>query len=206
MNAPTRYLVPRPRGASWAVSSRQADPERHLILALMADAGEQPMDLDALARRMDMDEGADFGKFVFALQRKGYLTCDVSPLALPQQPSFAEAISDCLARLALSGTAVLATEDGLCYGRSGASVGDANLIASMAYRMADMRERLRHSMCHAGADSELTNVTGAYVIEDLQLMPIDTGRRRFHLVTLGQPDFSNGAYVALIALLLRRYQ
>ncbi len=205
MNTPTRYLVPRPRGASWAVSSRQDDPERRIILTLMGKAGEQPMDLDALAGSAGMAPGAAFGKFVFGLQRRGYLTCDTAPLSLPKPPTFADAINDCLARLALSGTAILANEHGLAYGRAGASVTDANLMASMAWRMFEMRERLRRSMSRHPS-SEHMNLTGAYVIEDLQLMPIDTGKRRFHLVTLGQPEFTNGAYVALIALLIRRYQ
>jgi len=206
MSPPTRFLVPQARGASWAVSARQDDPERRIILTLMGEAGEQPMNFDGLAERAGMNAGPDFNKFVFALQRRGYLTCDIAPLALPDKATFAEAVNDCLSRLALSGTAVLANEHGLCYGRAGATVGDANLMASMAWRMFEMRERLRRSMHRDRPPGDVTNVTGAYVIEDLQLMPIDTGKRRFHLVTLGQPAFTNGAYVALIALLIRRYQ
>ena len=203
---PDRYLVPRPRGVSWAVGSRTEDIARRLILDLLGGGSERPMDLAELAPRYGMSDVAAFGKLLFKLQRETFLTAALEPLTLPDAGSFNEAINDCLARFAVSGSAVLATDGGLCYGRAGASVSDANLISSTAYRMFSMRQRLRRAMSGRLVDADALDATGAYVIEDLQLMPVHTGSRLFYLVTVGQPDFTNGAYIALVSLLLRRYK
>lgn len=203
---PDRYLIPRPRGVSWAVGSRNDDIARRLILDLLGGASERPMNLAELAVRYGMSDVAAFGKLLFKLQRETFLTAGLEPLHLPVVGSFNEAINDCLARFAVSGSAVLATDGGLCYGRAGASVSDANLISSTAYRMFSMRQRLRRAMSGRLVDADALDATGAYVIEDLQLMPVHTGSRLFYLVTVGHPDFTNGAYVALVSLLLRRYK
>ncbi|MBL8482956.1 MAG: hypothetical protein JNJ60_12230 [Rhodocyclaceae bacterium] len=206
MTATHRYIVPRPRGVTWAVGSREPHAARSLILHLLAGAAELPMDLPALGKRIGVGYPEEIAKLVLKLQRESYLICELAPMAMPAQEPFSVAISDCLSRLALSGTAVLATDGGLCYGRAGASPDDSQLISSTAARMFAMRERLRQAMRSSVATADAVGATGAYVIEDLQLMPIHTGSRLFYLVTLGQPDLSNGAYVALVSMLLRRYQ
>lgn len=199
------YLVPTPAGARFVLGTRESDPRRLVLGALLRGGSSRPMPLAMLAEISGVADRKALGAILYRLQRDNWLTGDVEPLTVAREP-LGEAVPPLLRALSESGHGVLADGSGLCYAYSGYSRDEADRLAALSTGLFPLW-RLYHELPEISAQQGAagwTLVTGSGTAR-LTICPIFVGEQLLHLTLADAPNFESPAFVKLAALLLRRY-
>jgi len=199
------YLVPTPAGARFVLGTRESDPRRLVLSALLRGGSSRPMPLAMLAEISAVADRKALGAILYRLQRDNWLTGDVEPLTVAREP-LGEAVPPLLQALSKSGHGVLADDSGLCYAYSGYTREDADRLAAFSTGLYPLW-RLYRELPEISAQQETSAwalVTGSGETR-LTVCPVFVGDQLLHLTLAGATDLDSPAFVKLAALLLRRY-
>lgn len=199
------YLVPTPAGARFVLGTREPDPRRLVLSALLRGGSSRPMPLAMLAEISGVADRKALGAILYRLQRDNWLTGDVEPLTVAREP-LGEAVPPLLRALSESGFGVLADGSGLCYAFSGFARDEADRLAAFSTGLYPLW-RLYRELPEVAAQPDAcawTLVTGSGTTR-LTVCPVFVGDQLLHLTLAGATRLDSPAFVKLAALLLRRY-
>jgi hypothetical protein len=197
------YLVPTAAGARFAAASNAADPRRAVLRSLLRDTSGRPLPLDELVAIAKDDDRRAVVQMLFRLQRDGWLSSSDEPLANTTL-SFDDALADFLGRLAGSGQALLARDNGMCVAYKGWSRDVAERLAALAAMLVQTRTP---TWIDPGDDHDNTScqLAGRWGTVEATFIPLVFGAFKFILATGTEPRMDSADLAMLIALLGRRY-
>jgi len=202
-NVVQAYLVPTPAGTWHAVATDQPEPRRQVLWGLLRGAASRPVPLAKLVEWTGLPDRKAIRTLLFKMQREGWLSGDVEPLALPSGP-LAQSLTELLAAFSDCGRALLGNDDGLCMATAGFERAEAERFAALSAGLYPLyRQHRRHGNDAAEAVLSWTlsdDHGGAVAVRTWHL-----GGRVFHLVVGGTPAWDADAIVPCAALLSRRY-
>jgi len=199
------YLVPTPAGACYTLISREPDPRRLVMSALLRGGSSRPMPLALLADIANLPDRKALGAVLFQLQRDNWLSGDVEPLTVAREP-LGEVVPPLLEALSSRGQGVLADDNGFCYAFSGYSRDDADRLAAFSTGLFPLW-RLYHELPDdtAGADPTAWALISGQGDARYTIFPLFVGEHVLHLTLAGTLNLESPALIKLAALLLRRY-
>jgi hypothetical protein len=189
------FLVPTPAGAGYASLSSDAEPRRHVLLALLRGGANRPAPFERLAQLAALDDRKAAATLVFGMQRAGWVNGEVEPLVIPTGP-LAMLLPRLLAHIGGEDVAVIADASGLCVAHHGCARDEAE---SLCAHVASLDPRLRRM-------SDGKDGWGLAAGKDggrMTVRPLCTGRFRFLLVLGKGARLDSDAYLHLVSVLAR---
>jgi hypothetical protein len=196
------YLVPTPAGTWHAVATDEPDSQRQVLWGLLRGAASRPVPLAKLVEWTGLPDRKAIRTLLFKMQREGWLSGDVEPLALPSGP-LAQSLTELLTMFSDCGRSLLGNDDGLCMAVAGFEHAEAERLAALSAGLYPLYRQHRRHGNDAGTILSWTlsdDEGGAVAVRSLHL-----GGRVFHLVVGGVPVWNAEAIVPCAALLSRRY-
>lgn len=196
-------LAPTPAGAYYAVQAPADDPARRFLLGLLAQAQTGPLTPGQLAQ-VNNDTDVALQMF-YHLQAMGYLQVLDAPEVGLSGP-LEEILPPLLAKVADSGKAILADEQGFYLSLSGFPHEAAEELSALSANLFAMQERHRKLLQNnLGLASSAWGIIDAAGNSDLGFWPLFFPRNRFTLVLSGMPRFNCREFTTLIRCLAMRY-
>ena len=202
---PGHYLLPSPAGAFHAVASGRRDPARRLLLALMRE-NESPLAEPARLRHWSGCESDEEAlELLYRMQSLGWIEAAKGPRQAPGG-ALETVLPQRLARLAATGKALLADQQGFHLASSGFHHEAAEELSALSADLAALHQR------HAGLlDNNLGLPSAAWALVDaagnslLGCWPLHVGAQRFTLVLDGEPRLNQQAFTETVWALNKRY-
>jgi hypothetical protein len=189
------FLVPTPLGAGYATSSDDPEPRRRVLLALLRGGANRPAPLGEIAQLAGLADRRAAAVLMFGMQREGWVSGDVAPLATPHGPTVM-LLPQLLAQVCADGVAVLADASGLCVAFSGVSRDQAEALSA---HVASLDPRLRRM----ADDKDGWGLAAGKSGERLAVRPLCVDRFRFLLVLGSGARTDSESYIHLVAVLAR---
>lgn len=195
--------MPTPAGAYYAVQSPDSDPVRKYLLFLLSQTATSLFDESQLQL---IDNDADVAlRILFHMQEMGYLQAMHEPVE-NLKGQLEEILPPLLARVADSGKAILADEQGFYLSLCGfphEAAEELSALSASLYAVQDRHRKLLHN--NLGFKSSAWGIIDAAGNSEIGFWPLYFPRNRFTLILSGMPQFNCQEFTTIISCLAMRY-
>ena len=199
------FLQPTPAGAYYAVANPEMNPERRLLLHLMAGPASQRGTVAALAAWSGQPSQQDALAVAYRAQERGWLEGFRQPQG-PTPGQLEPIAARCLLALSSTGHGLLSDAQGFCVASQGFDDTSSEFLAAVSADIASMHQRHARYLANASGTS-----TGAWALVDMAgnsrvgFWPLFVGEHRFVLALGGLPILNHPALVEIVWALTIRY-
>ncbi len=199
------FLQPTPAGAYYAVANPEMNPERRLLLHLMAGPASQRGTVAALAAWSGQPSQQEALAVAYRAQERGWLEGFRSPQG-PTPGPLEPIAARCLLALSSTGHGLLSDAQGFCVASQGFDDAASEFLAAVSADIASMHQRHARYLADASGTS-----TGAWALVDMAgnsrvgFWPLFVGEHRFVLALGGLPILNHPAIVEIVWALTIRY-
>lgn len=193
-----------PAGVYYAVSHREMNVGKQLLINLLQHSSEQYLDINAACKWSGCDETAAL-TLLYRLQYMEFLFGSTQPQQMIEEspetilPSLLEQLSD-------TGRALLAEESGLYYAAAGFLHESAEELAALASDVLTLSKR--HELLlkkNLGISENAWSICDPTGQSELGFFPLYIGQHTFLLVIGGHPKLQQNEFVSLVKVLIQRY-
>lgn len=199
------YVHLTPAGAYYAVSQRESNHNRQLMLNILRFGTEKPLDRQLLCQWSGYDQEEDALSLLYRLQRLEFVYGSSKPQSVPDQRTEA-LLPVLLEQLSDTGRALLAEQNGLYYATVGFHHESAEEIAALAGDILSLSQRhellLRKNLNIGESAWSICDPAGR---SELAFFPMHINQQTFVLVIGGQPQLQRTEFISLTQILCQRY-
>lgn len=199
------YLTPTPKGAFYAVESPKPDQARSFLLQLMQESRSPRPITSQLINWTDTNSIKAMMDYLETLQHRGFIEGSTRALSMPDQ-GFNSLCKGLLARLSLSGKAMLVDDHGCTLAYAGFNPDQADMLAALSADLSALQDRhSKHLSHYFGLAEHGWGALDAQGNSRIAVWPLYLPTERLYLSVFGEPQFDVAEFRRLIWLLVRRY-
>jgi hypothetical protein len=199
------YLLPTTAGAFYAVSSREEEPIRRLMIVLLKQEKSQQINVENLCQWLEMSDEQE----ALAILHRAQTLSLVQGFREPQQVSdsgVGQQLKSILPHLSSIGKALLVDWNGLPLVHCGLDDTTADILSALSADLIAVQTRHAERL----AENLRLGVQGwaavdAYGSSRIGAWPLYVGNEHFMLVLLGEPRLNQPEFISLVWVLINRY-
>ena len=198
------YLEPTPAGVFYAVSAKNDEPARRLLMGILGERTSPSSDMTRLAllSGLQQKEAVDL---VYRLQELGWLSGMEEACSAPEGPLEA-VLPGVLSQVSAEGKALLADDQGFYLSTSGIAHETAEALSAVSADLGSLYDRHQKLLSNnMGLREQAWTLANAAGNSRLGFWPLHIGAQRFVLVVQGRPTFNQPAFRDLVWVLALRY-
>ncbi|MES9833158.1 MAG: hypothetical protein ABW139_13055 [Candidatus Thiodiazotropha sp. DIVDIV] len=199
------YLLPTAAGAFYAVSGREDEPIRRLMLVLLKQEKSLQVNTENICQWLDIsDEQEALG----ILHRTQTLSL-VQGFREPQQVSASgvgKQLKNILPNLSSIGKGILVDWNGLSMVHCGLDDASADMLSALSADLIAVQTRHAERLAeNLGLGAQGWAAVDAYGSSRIGAWPLYVGNDHFMLVLLGEPRLNQPEFISLVWVLINRY-
>jgi len=202
---PDSHLRVTPWGAWCAVESREAEPARRALLAILSQRASPLLTAEAACAWTGEADTRDALMHLYALQQAGCIEALGAPLDAPAD-ALEVLLPPLLATLGSDGRAVLADSLGFRVASAGLPPADADAIAALSAEMLTVAERHDRALAALGkSGASGWGMVDPVCVGAFGMWPLHVGPVRLALAVTGRPRLNQTAFGEMVWALCVRY-
>jgi hypothetical protein len=199
------YLLPTAAGAFHAISSREDEPIRRLLLVLLKQEQSLRLSIDSLCGWLEISNDQD----ALAILHRAQTLSLVQGFQQPQQVSdtgVGRQLKNILPYLSSLGKGLLVDWNGLPLVHSGINETTADVLSALSADLISVQTRHAERLAQdLGLGTQGWAAVDAYGSSRIGAWPIYVGDACFMLVLLGEPRLNQPEFISLVWVLINRY-
>lgn len=199
------YLLPTTAGAFYAVSGRDNEPIRRLMLVLLKQETSLQINTENLCRWLDISDEQE----ALAILHRAQTLSLVQGFQEPQQvsgPGVGHKLQNILPHLSSIGKGLLVDWNGLSLAHSGMNDTTADMLSALSADLIAVQTRHAERLAeNLGLGAQGWAAVDAYGSSRIGAWPLFVGDEHFMLVLLGEPRLNQPEFISLVWVLINRY-
>ncbi|MEJ2453820.1 MAG: hypothetical protein P8103_06630 [Candidatus Thiodiazotropha sp.] len=198
------FAEPTPAGAFYAVSAKNEEPARDLLLGILSERSLPSLDATRLTLWSGLQQKESV-ELVNRMQELGWLSGQQQKMSAPNG-ALEEVLPAMLQQLSIEGKALLADDQGFYLSSSGIPHETAEALSAVSANLGSIYERHQRLLVNnLGLRDQAWTLSNANGNSQLGFWPLHIGPQRFVLVIQGRPTFNQPAFRDLVWVLAIRY-
>jgi hypothetical protein len=199
------YLLPTTAGAFYAVSGREDEPIRRLMLVLL----KQDRSLQVTTENLCQWLGINDEQQALAILHRAQTLSLVQGFREPQQVSdsgVGQQLKNILPYLSSIGKGLLVDWNGLSLVHCGLDDTTADMLSALSADLISVQKRHAERLAeNLGLGTQGWAAVDAYGSSRIGAWPLFVGNEHFMLVLLGEPRLNQPEFISLVWVLINRY-
>jgi predicted regulator of Ras-like GTPase activity (Roadblock/LC7/MglB family) len=199
------YLLPTAAGAFYAVSGREDEPIRRLMLVLLKQDSSLQVNVDNLCEWLEISDQQEALEILHRAQTLSLIQGFREPQQISES-GVGQQLQNILPHLSSIGKALLVDWNGLSLVHCGIDNDTADMLSALSADLISVQmrhaERLQDNL---GLGTQGWGAIDAYGSSRIGAWPLYIGDEHFLLVLLGEPRMNSAEFISLVWVLINRY-
>ncbi|MCU7829282.1 MAG: roadblock/LC7 domain-containing protein [Candidatus Thiodiazotropha sp. (ex Myrtea sp. 'scaly one' KF741663)] len=199
------YLLPTTAGAFYAVSGKEDEPIRRLMLVLLKQESSLQVDAESLCQWLNISDEQE----ALAILHRAQTLSLIQGFREPQQVSglgVGHKLQDILPHLSSTGKGLLVDWSGLSLAHSGLNDTTADMLSALSADLIAVQTRHAERLSeNLGLGAQGWAAVDAHGSSRIGAWPLFVGDENFLLVLLGEPRLNQPEFISLVWVLINRY-
>ncbi|MES9943034.1 MAG: hypothetical protein ABW104_18240 [Candidatus Thiodiazotropha sp. 6PLUC2] len=199
------YLLPTSAGAFYAVSGREDEPVRRLMLILLKQERSLKINAESLCEWLELSDEQE----ALAILHRAQTLSMVQGFREPQEVSesgVGQKLTNILPCLSSIGKGLLVDWNGLSLVHSGLDANAADILSALSADLISVQTRHAERLSESfGLGAQGWAAVDAYGSSRVGAWPLYVGNEQFLLVLLGEPRLNQPEFISLVWILVNRY-
>jgi predicted regulator of Ras-like GTPase activity (Roadblock/LC7/MglB family) len=199
------YLLPTAAGAFYAVSGREDDPIRRLMLVLLKQESSLQVSVENLCGWLEISDQQQALEILYRAQTLSLIQGFREPQQISES-GVGQQLQNILPHLSSIGKALLVDWNGLSLVHCGIESDTAEMLSALSADLISVQarhaERLQDNL---GLGTQGWGAVDTYGSSRIGAWPLYIGDEYFLLVLLGEPRMNSAEFISLVWVLINRY-
>jgi hypothetical protein len=199
------YLLPTAAGAFYAVSSREDEPIRRLMLVLLKHEKSLQINTDNLCHWLNINNEQDALAVLHRAQTLSLVQGFHEPRVV-SDAGIGQQLKTILPYLSSLGKGLLVDWNGLPLVHCGINDSTADMLSALSADLISVQTRHAERLAeNLGLEAQGWTAVDAYGSSRIGAWPLFVGKEHFMLVLLGEPRLNQPEFISLVWVLINRY-